>query len=92
LGDNPTQNQKLLSGALHGSPRVVIEAIDSGADVNYKQSLALQYAVMNNDIELVRFLVRMGSDIPSNISKRDTSDKILLFLDRVKKLSELHTR
>jgi ankyrin repeat protein len=90
LGEsNHTANHKLLSGALHGVPNVVIEAIDEGADVNYKQSTALKYAVMNNDLELVMFLVRIGADIPSDLDLRGSSKNLKLFFDRVKKLKAI---
>jgi hypothetical protein len=84
-----SSEQKLLSGSLHGAPSVVIEAIEDGADVNYKQSLAIKYAVQNNDIDLIRFLIRIGSEIPHDLLDSCTNEKVKLLVNRVKKLKKI---
>ena len=83
-----TSNEKFINGALHGCPHIVIEALEDGADVNYRDSSALVYAIRNHDLELVKFLFKMGSNIPDKAHEESRKDiNIKLLLERLQKLS-----
>ncbi|MCW5156391.1 MULTISPECIES: ankyrin repeat domain-containing protein [Burkholderia cepacia complex] len=73
-------NQKLTTDARNGNLEGVKEAIEQGADINYKFGLALCYASKHGHIEIVKYLLDQKSFIRKELVSVVKNQEVLKLL------------